>query len=101
VADEDDGFALRVDDALGRGDVTFQRQRRVLDDADAVVVLLQEAVDLLPAGAIDETPWTSTAAPAPLIMASFERRAAIVRRTQNRVNRVPPEIGPGATPWLC
>jgi hypothetical protein len=32
VADEDDRFALRVDDALGRGGVTFERQRRVLDE---------------------------------------------------------------------
>ena len=41
---------------LARGGVTFERQRRVLDDADAVVGLLQQAVDLLPAGADHETP---------------------------------------------
>jgi hypothetical protein len=41
---------------FGRGDVAFERQRRVLNDADAVAVLLQQAVDVLPAGAIDEAP---------------------------------------------
>ena len=55
VADEDHRFALRVDDALGRGDVVGERERRVLDDADVVAVLLQVVVDALPAGAVDET----------------------------------------------
>jgi hypothetical protein len=56
MTNEDDRLVLRVDDALGRGGVALERQRRVLDDADAVAVLLQQAVDLLPAGAVDETP---------------------------------------------
>ena len=49
-------LALRVDDTLGRIDVAFERKRRVLDDGDVVAVLPQEAVDTLPAGAVDETP---------------------------------------------
>ena len=55
VADENDRLALRVDDALGRGHVAFERQRRILDDADVVAVLLQDVVDALPAGAVHET----------------------------------------------
>ena len=55
MTNEDDRLVLRVDDALGRGGVALERQRRVLDDADAVAVLLQEAVNLLPTGAVDET----------------------------------------------
>jgi hypothetical protein len=90
VADEDDGFALRVDDAPGRGDITSERPRRVLDDADAVVALLQEPVALLPAGAVDETPpWKRTTAAAPLIMVSFGKgreTPAILRRAKHRVN---------------
>ena len=67
MTNEDDRLVLRVDDVLGRGGVAFERQRRVLDDADAVAVLLQQAVDVLPAGAVDETsvdendrPWSSS-----------------------------------------
>src|SRR2546423_1281882 len=54
MADESDRFALRVDDALGRGDVVFERKRRILDDAHVVAVLLQAAVDTVPAGAVHE-----------------------------------------------
>jgi hypothetical protein len=32
VADEDDGFALRLDGALGHGNVVGERERRILDD---------------------------------------------------------------------
>src|SRR2546422_11327083 len=55
VAHENDGFALRVDDEIGRGDVTCQRKRRILDDRDVVAVFLQVLVDTLPAGAVYET----------------------------------------------
>jgi hypothetical protein len=55
MADENDRFALRVDDALGRGGVAFERKRRILDDGDGVAALPQEAIDALPAGAVDET----------------------------------------------
>src|SRR5215210_4855262 len=41
MANENDRFALRVDDHLGRGDVAFERKRRILDDSYAVAVLLQ------------------------------------------------------------
>jgi hypothetical protein len=39
VADEDDRFALRVDCALGHGDVVGVRDRRVLHDGDGVAVV--------------------------------------------------------------
>src|SRR5438128_6121048 len=55
VAHENDGFALRVDDEIGRGDVTCERKRRILDDGDVVAVFLQVLVDTLPAGAVYET----------------------------------------------
>jgi hypothetical protein len=55
VADENDRFALRVDDALGRIRVALERQCRILYDADVVTVLPQDAVDALPAGPIDKT----------------------------------------------
>src|SRR3954468_10173147 len=54
MADESDRFALRVDDALGRCDVVFERKRRILDDAYVVAVLLQAAIDTVPAGAVHE-----------------------------------------------
>ena len=56
VANENDRLALCVDGALDHGDVVFERKSRILDDADAVAVLAQQAVDTLPAGAVDETP---------------------------------------------
>src|SRR3954469_13044524 len=55
MADEGDRFALRVDNALGRCDVVFERKRRILDDAHVVAVLLQAAIDTVPAGAVHET----------------------------------------------
>src|SRR6202008_255204 len=55
VADEDDGSVLGVDDALGRGGVVCERQRRVLGDRDGVAALLQQAVDGLPTRAVDKT----------------------------------------------
>ena len=42
-------------DALGDGNVVGVRERRILDDSDAVAVLLQLVVDALPAGAVYET----------------------------------------------
>src|SRR4051794_22951222 len=54
MADESDRFALGVDDALGSCDVVFERKRRILDDAHVVAVLLQAAVDTVPAGAVHE-----------------------------------------------
>src|SRR5436305_3127190 len=56
VADEDDRPVLGIDDALGRFHVTIERKRRILHDADVETVLLQDVVDALPAGAVDETP---------------------------------------------
>jgi hypothetical protein len=55
MANENDRFALRTDDHLGRGDIAFKGNRRILDDSDAVVVL-QKIVNALPAGAVHETP---------------------------------------------
>jgi hypothetical protein len=54
VTDEDDRLPLRVDDALGRGRVALERERRILDDADRVAVLPQLVVDALPARAVDK-----------------------------------------------
>src|SRR5215207_1676325 len=54
MANENDRFALRTDDHLGRGNIAFEGKRRILDDSDAVVVL-QKAVNALPAGAVHET----------------------------------------------
>src|SRR5438093_2813996 len=54
MADEHHGTILRGDDADGRADVFGQRDRGILDDADLVPVLPQEAVDRLPARAIHE-----------------------------------------------
>src|SRR6266446_1273947 len=55
VAHENDGFALSVDDEIGRGDVTCERKGRILDDGDVVAVLFQVLVDTLPARAVYET----------------------------------------------
>src|SRR6185295_7853794 len=55
MSHKDHRFALRVDDALGRIRVALERERRILDDADLVTVLLQLVVDALPAGAVDKT----------------------------------------------
>jgi len=54
VADEHDRPVLRVDDPPGRGDVALERQRRILHDADLVVVPGQDVVDALPAGPVHE-----------------------------------------------
>jgi hypothetical protein len=54
VADEDDRFALLVDDTLRHGNVVGVRDRRILDDTHAVAVLLQLVVDALPAGSVHE-----------------------------------------------
>jgi hypothetical protein len=54
VADENRRAVLLVQDAAGDGDVIFERQRRVLDDADVEAILFEELVDTLPAGSIHE-----------------------------------------------
>src|SRR5215204_2462050 len=54
MANENDRFALRAGDHLGRGDIAFKGKRRILDDSDTVVVL-QKVVNALPAGAVHET----------------------------------------------
>src|ERR1700722_866501 len=43
---------LRCESSLGNCYVVLQRYRRILDDADAVAVLLQYLVDALPARAV-------------------------------------------------
>ena len=63
VADEDDRFALRVDHTLGHGNVVGVRDRRILDDSDAVAVLLKLVVDALPAGAVHEPAMDKNDAP--------------------------------------
>jgi len=45
VANENYRLVLRVDDALGGGNVAFEQKRRILDDADGVAVLRQLVVD--------------------------------------------------------
>jgi len=55
MSDENDRFALRVDDLVGGGDVTLERKRRILHDLDAIAVLLHVVVDTLPARAVHET----------------------------------------------
>src|SRR5215212_6949177 len=54
MANENDRFALRIDDHLGGGDIAFEGNRRILDDSDRVVVL-QKVVNALPARAVYET----------------------------------------------
>ena len=54
VAHEDHRLALSVDRAPGHGNVVGVRDRRILDDSDAVAVLLQVLVDAPPTGAIHE-----------------------------------------------
>ena len=95
MADEDDRLDLRVDHAPDRFDVTFERQRRVLHDADAVVVLLQEAVDLLPSGAVDEAPVhenDGTFSPHDDLLRKGMPRPGILR---NRAKRLVNPISPG------
>ena len=54
VADEDRRAVLLVEDVVGGLDVAVERERLVLHDADVEAVRLQQVVDALPAGAIDE-----------------------------------------------
>jgi hypothetical protein len=56
VANENHRFALRVDDPLGGRGIPFERERRILDDADVVAVLSQDAIDALPARAVPKPP---------------------------------------------
>src|ERR1700686_408541 len=55
VADENCRSVLRCKNALGSRHVVLQRDRRVLDDADVVAVLLQDTVDTFPARAVYKT----------------------------------------------
>jgi hypothetical protein len=90
VADEDDRFALRVDDAPCGGGVVFERQRWVLDDADAVAILCQQPVDVLPAGAVDETPMDENdgaCSSDDALLRDVGKMAASLGRVQVRVNR--------------
>jgi hypothetical protein len=63
VADEDDRFALRVDDTLGHGNVVGERERRILHDSDAVAALVELVVDAMPARAVDEAAVDENDAP--------------------------------------
>ncbi len=54
VAGQDGGTVQAVEDLMGRGDVSGQRQGRVLHDGHPVAVRGQMVVDPLPAGSIDE-----------------------------------------------
>jgi hypothetical protein len=54
VADEDRRAVLLVEDVVGGLDVALERERLVLHDADVEAVRLQDVVDALPAGAVDE-----------------------------------------------
>ena len=54
MADEENRAVLRGDRAPGEGDVVGERGRRVLDDGDGVALAGQDAVNALPAGAVDE-----------------------------------------------
>jgi hypothetical protein len=53
VADED-GVLVLIEHPAGDGDVVGERDRRVLYDGDLVTGLAQDAIDGLPAGAVDE-----------------------------------------------
>src|SRR6202171_4390790 len=52
MANENCRSILRCKNSLGNCYVVLQRYRRILDDADAVAVSLQDLVDALPASAI-------------------------------------------------
>src|SRR5712692_5995135 len=54
MADENCRSVLRCKSSLGNCYVVLQRYRRILDDADAVAVSLQDLVDALPASAVNK-----------------------------------------------
>jgi len=54
VADQDDFAGSGGDGTLRHGDVVGQGRRRVLDDGHVITVLLEEVIDRLPSGPIDE-----------------------------------------------
>src|SRR3954452_20032650 len=56
MADEDRRAVLAVEHVVRRLDVAVERQCLVLQDADVEAVRLQQFVDPLPAGAVDEAP---------------------------------------------
>src|SRR5919106_5632276 len=55
MPDEDDRLARRVNSPLRDSNVVGERERRILDDTDAVAIRLQLVVDALPARAVYET----------------------------------------------
>src|ERR1700736_2239604 len=55
MADENCRSVLQCKNSLGNCYVVLQRYCRILDDADAVAVSLQDLVDVLPASAIHKT----------------------------------------------
>src|ERR1700676_1491673 len=54
MADENCRSVLRCKNSLGNCYVVLQRYCRILDDADAVAVSLQDLVDALPASAVNK-----------------------------------------------
>src|SRR4029077_6652469 len=54
MANENCRSILRCKSSLGNGSVVLQRYCRILDDADAIAVLLQDLVDPLPASAVNK-----------------------------------------------
>ena len=54
MSDQHDRPILLGDGALGGRDVVGERGRRVLDDGDVIAVLIEDLLDAVPAGAIDE-----------------------------------------------
>src|SRR5208337_4758919 len=55
MSHENNGAFLLGDYAFGRGHVVGQRGGRILHDADAIAVLLEDLVDAFPARSIDES----------------------------------------------
>jgi hypothetical protein len=54
VPDQDHGARLGINDQLGSADISRERDRRILHDADVKAVLLQDVIDTPPAGAVYE-----------------------------------------------
>src|ERR1700687_2991393 len=56
MANENCRSVLRCKSSLGNCYVVLQRFRRILDNADAVALCLQDLVDALPASAVNKAP---------------------------------------------
>jgi hypothetical protein len=54
VAYENYRSLLRSNNAPSDGNIVFQRHRLILDNTDAIAILLEDVVDALPAGAVHE-----------------------------------------------